>query len=48
MKGKMFRVGSMGITPIVEMIEGCRRMIACFRDFGVELPGNIDVNSYFE
>ena len=48
MKGKMFRVGSMGITPIVEMIEGCRRMIACFRDFGVEIPGNIDVNSYFE
>ena len=48
MKGKMFRVGSMGITPIAEMIEGCKRMIACFRDFGVELPDDIDVDSYFK
>ena len=34
LKGKMFRVGSMGITPVEEMVEGCKRMIACFRDFG--------------
>lgn len=47
MKGKMFRVGSMGITPIEEMIEGCRRMIACFRDFGIEIPEEIDIESYF-
>ena len=47
LKGKMFRVGSMGETPVSEMIEGCKRMISCFRDFGVELP-DIDVESYFE
>ena len=46
LKGKMFRVGSMGETPVEEMIEGCKRMIACFRDFGVEL-NDVDVDSYF-
>ena len=46
LKGKMFRVGSMGETPVEEMIEGCKRMIACFRDFGVELD-DVDVESYF-
>ena len=48
MKGKMFRVGSMGITPISEMIEGCKRMIECFREFGVDLPDKVDVAAYFE
>jgi len=46
MKGKMFRVGSMGTTNFNEMIEGCKRMIACFADFGIELP-KINVESYF-
>ena len=47
LKGKMFRVGSMGETPVTEMIEGCKRMIECFRSFGVELP-DVNVESYFE
>ena len=47
LKGKMFRVGSMGETPITEMVEGCKRMIECFRSFGVELP-DVNVESYFE
>ena len=46
LKGKMFRVGSMGETPVEEMIEGCKRMLDCFRDFGVEIP-DLDVASYF-
>ena len=46
LKGKMFRVGSMGETPVAEMIEGCKRMLGCFRDFGVEL-NDVDVESYF-
>lgn len=46
LKGKMFRVGSMGETPIEEMIEGCKRMIACFNDFGLDLP-ETDVESHF-
>ena len=46
LKGKMFRVGSMGITPVDEMVEGCKRMIACFRDFGLDLK-DVDVESYF-
>ena len=46
LKGKMFRVGSMGITPVDEMVEGCKRMIACFRDFGLDLR-DVDVESYF-
>ena len=46
MKGKMFRIGSMGETPISEMIEGCNRMIQCFSDFGMVLR-EIDVESYF-
>jgi len=47
LKGKMFRVGSMGETPISEMVEGCKRMISCFKDFGLNLP-DVDVDSYFE
>jgi aspartate aminotransferase-like enzyme len=47
LKGKMFRIGSMGETPVSEMIEGCKRMLACFKDFGLELP-DVDVESYFE
>ena len=46
LKGKVFRVGSMGETPVEEMVEGCKRMIACFRDFGLELP-EVDVDAYF-
>jgi len=46
LKGKMFRVGSMGTTSIDEMIEGCNRMIACFNEMGHTLP-NVDVASYF-
>ncbi|MDA8546550.1 aminotransferase class V-fold PLP-dependent enzyme [Euryarchaeota archaeon] len=46
LKGKMFRIGSMGETPIPEMIEGCKRMIDCFATFGHELP-QLDVESYF-
>ena len=37
----------MGETPITEMVEGCKRMIECFRSFGVELP-DVNVESYFE
>ncbi|MGB1491630.1 MAG: aminotransferase, partial [Candidatus Poseidoniaceae archaeon] len=47
LKGKMFRIGSMGETPVTEMIEGCKRMISCFKDFGIDLP-DVDVESYFE
>ena len=47
LKGKMFRVGSMGETTIEEMVEGCKRMISCFKDHGLELP-DIDVESFFE
>lgn len=47
LKGKMFRVGSMGETPVEEMIEGCKRMLACFAEFGVNLP-EVDVESYFQ
>ena len=46
LKGKMFRVGSMGTTTIDEMVEGCNRMIACFNEMGHTLP-NVDVASYF-
>lgn len=46
LKGKMFRVGSMGETTMEEMIEGCKRMLRCFADFDVELP-QLDVESYF-
>ena len=46
LKGKMFRVGSMGETSIEEMIEGCKRMMLCFKDMGH--PINVlDVDSYF-
>ena len=47
LKGKMFRVGSMGETPISEMIEGCKRMLSCFRDCGHEIA-EVDVESYFQ
>tara|TARA_B100000282_G_scaffold237926_1_gene180496 strand:- start:920 stop:1240 length:321 start_codon:yes stop_codon:yes gene_type:complete len=47
LKGKMFRVGSMGETTVSEMVEGCKRMISCFRDFDIELP-EVKVESYFE
>ena len=47
LKGKMFRIGSMGETPVSEMIEGCKRMISCFKDFEIDLP-EVDVESYFE
>ena len=47
LKGKMFRIGSMGETPVSEMVEGCKRMISCFNDFGLNLP-ELDVESYFE
>lgn len=46
LKGKMFRVGSMGETPVSEMVEGCKRMIACFKACGHDLP-KVDVDSYF-
>ena len=46
LKGKMFRVGSMGETPVEEMVEGCKRMLNCFTDFGVDLK-DVDVESYF-
>ena len=46
LKGKMFRVGSMGETPVEEMVEGCKRMIQCFRACGHDLP-EVDVESYF-
>jgi aspartate aminotransferase-like enzyme len=46
LKGKMFRIGSMGETSIEEMIEGCSRMLECFRDFNLEIP-EIDVSKYF-
>ena len=47
MKGKMFRIGSMGETPIEEMIEGCKRMIICFNEMGLDLPIS-EVESHFE
>ena len=36
----------MGETPVEEMVEGCKRMLACSKDFGVELK-EVDVESYF-
>jgi aspartate aminotransferase-like enzyme len=46
LKGKMFRIGSMGETPVEEMVEGCRRMLACFAEMGVGLP-ELKVEKYF-
>lgn len=46
LKGKMFRVGSMGETTLEEMIEGCKRMFQCFKDFDVDLP-QVDIDAYF-
>jgi len=42
----MFRVGSMGETTKLEMIEGCKRMLDCFREHGHEVR-QVDVESYF-
>jgi hypothetical protein len=36
----------MGETSVEEMVEGCVRMLACFRDVGVDVP-DLDVASYF-
>ena len=47
LKGKMFRVGSMGETPISEMVEGCKRMIHCFNSFDMNLS-DVDIQSYFD
>jgi len=47
LKGKMFRIGSMGETTVEEMVEGCIRMLACFAEFGLELS-EVDVKSYFQ
>ena len=46
LKGKMFRVGSMGETTKQEMIEGCKRMLECFKDHGVTIP-EVGVDSFF-
>ena len=46
LKGKMFRVGTMGETPIEEIIEGCKRMMLCFKDMGHSIK-ELDVESYF-
>ncbi len=46
LKGKMFRVGSMGETTKQEMVEGCKRMLNCFREHGHEIR-QVDVESYF-
>jgi aspartate aminotransferase-like enzyme len=46
LKGKMFRVGSMGETTKEEMVEGCKRMLECFKDHGVTIP-EVDVDSFF-
>ncbi len=46
LNGKMFRVGSMGETTKLEMIEGCKRMLDCFREHGHEVR-QVDVESYF-
>lgn len=46
LKGKMFRVGSMGETTKEEMIEGCRRMLECFKQHGHDVA-DVDVASYF-
>ena len=45
-KGKIFRVGSMGVTSRQETIEGCKRMIEGFKHFGMDIP-EIDVHSHF-
>lgn len=46
LKGKMFRVGSMGETTVEEMVEGCKRMLDCFRAHGHDIP-EVDVAGYF-
>jgi len=46
LKGKMFRVGSMGETTKEEMIEGCRRMLECFKEHGHDVA-DVDIASYF-
>ena len=47
LKGRMFRIGSMGETSIEEMVEGCERMLSCFRDHGLDIPDDVEVSSYF-
>jgi len=47
LKGRMFRIGSMGETSIEEMIEGCERMLSCFRDNGMEISDDVVVSSHF-
>jgi len=46
LKGKMFRIGSMGETTKEEMIEGCRRMLECFKEHGHNVA-DVDIASYF-
>ena len=46
LKGKIFRVGSMGVTSKEETIEGCKRMIEGFKHFGMDIP-EIDIQSHF-
>ena len=48
LKGKMFRIGSMGETSKEEMIEGCRRMLTCFRESGLSISEEIDVLGFFQ
>ncbi len=43
----MFRIGSMGETSKEEMIEGCRRMLTCFRESGLPISEEIDVQGFF-
>ena len=47
LKGRMFRIGSMGETSISEMIEGCERMLSCFRDHEIQIADEVDVASFF-
>ena len=47
LKGKMFRIGSMGETTVHEMVEGCKRMLNCFREMGLPIT-DLKVESYFE
>jgi hypothetical protein len=36
----------MGETTKEEMIEGCKRMLECFKKHGVSIP-EVDVDSFF-
>lgn len=48
LKGKMFRIGSMGETSKQEMIEGCKRMLICFKESGLSIPADVEVSEFFE